>query len=158
MFKTIILPIIGVAAFIIVVGVFMKKAPTFNQNQIQNKAITINNTSINVEVADTQEKRVKGLSGRTSLDNNTGMLFVFDTKSINTAFWMKDMLIPLDIIWIKDGKIIKIDKNIPAPASGTPDNKLIVYKPNQTVDFVLEVNAGFSDKNSIKVGQSLSGL
>lgn len=160
MFKQIILPIIGVAAFIVIVGMFMKKAPTLNQNQTQTqtKAITINNKSINVELADTQEKRVKGLSGRTSLDDNTGMLFVFDSKGVNTAFWMKDMLIPIDIIWIRDNKIVKIDKNIKAPASGTADNKLTVYNPNQKVDFVLEVNASFSDKNSIKVDETISGL
>lgn len=61
----------------------------------------------------------------------------------------------IDIIWIKDGKIIQIDKNVEAPAVGTPDNKLKLYSPKSAVDYVLEVNSGYSDLNNIKVGDSV---
>jgi uncharacterized membrane protein (UPF0127 family) len=73
---------------------------------------------------------------------------------------MKDMLIPLDFIWVANGKIVKIDKNVPAPAPNTPDGNLKTYSPGTPIDYVLEVNAGFSDKNNIKVGDSvnLSGI
>ena len=62
------------------------------------------------------------------------------------------MLIPLDIIWIGNGKIVKIDENVPAPVAGTSDSKLLNYSPGSPIDYVLEVNAGFSDKNNFKVG------
>ena len=59
------------------------------------------------------------------------------------------------MIWIADGKIVAINKNIPKPAPNTPDNQLKTYSPGQFIDRVLEVNAGFADKNKIKVGDSV---
>ena len=159
MFKSIFVPILAVAAFITVVGYFYKNPQKINISAPQN-SVKIAEVKIPVELADTNEKRAKGLSDRTSLDENSGMLFVFDKKSITPVFWMKDMLIPIDMIWIGDGKIVKIDKNVPAPVAGTPDNKLPNYSPGSPIDYVLEVNSGFSDKNKFKVGDSvdLSGI
>lgn len=162
MFKQIILPILGVIAFIIVVGLFVPKSgsivipgitPTATTSP--SKTISIGEKVINTEVADTKDKRTLGLSGRESLPENNGMVFVFDTKDVNTGFWMKDMKIALDIIWINDNKIVKIDKNVPFPASGTNDERLPVYTAGQPIDYVLEVNSGYSDKNGIKVGDSV---
>ena len=61
--------------------------------------VTINGKDIKVELALTQSQREKGLSGRNYLDKNSGMLFVFPQAG-NHSFWMKDTLIPLDIIWL----------------------------------------------------------
>ena len=65
------------------------------------------------------------------------------------------MLISIDIIWINDGTVAKIDKNIEPPAPGTVDSQLKLYRPDTPIDYVLEVNAGFSDKNSIGIGDSV---
>lgn len=163
MVKQLLLPLAGVAAFIILVGLLVKNSgninipglPTPAPASLETKTIKVDNTLVNVEVANTESSREKGLGGRNSLAENSGMLFVFDSKGVTVGFWMKDMLIPLDMIWISEGKVVKIDKNIPAPAAGIPDDKLTVYNPGQPVDYVLEVNAGFSDKNNIKVGDSV---
>ncbi len=85
-----------------------------------------------------------------------GMLFIFDSKKVSPSFWMKDTLIPLDIIWIRDNRVEKIDKDVPTPAPDTPDNKLPKYTSGRPVDYVLEVNAGFNQKNGIKVGDPLT--
>lgn len=159
MFKQLFLPIIAVAVFIALVGLFIKNPgslgvkvnPTISP-QATKQQIFIENTKIDAIVASTAETRTKGLSGYTSLKENEGMIFVFDTKDVTPIFWMKDMLIPIDIIWIDDNKIVKIDKNLKAPTKGTPDNKLQLYKPGVKVDYVLEVNAGFSEKNNFKIG------
>ena len=79
------------------------------------------------------------------------MLFTFDPQNVTPGFWMKEMLIPIDIIWIEGGHVVKIDKNVEAPKENTPDSELKIYTPDTPIDYVLEVNAGFSDKNSIKV-------
>jgi hypothetical protein len=156
MLKQIFLPIIGVIIFIIAVGMYTQKsfilAPT-----TKPQVVTINDKKIEVTVAKTKDERTRGLSGVTKLDADNGMLFVFDTK-VNSTFWMKDMLIPIDIIWISDGKIVKIDKNVPIPGPNTPDIKLPKYSSGQPIDHVLEVNAGFSDQNNLKPGQTISGL
>ena len=129
----------------------------FNSNQVnQNlKEIKVGNTKIFVEIARSQEERQKGLSGKDNLDENTGMLFIFDATNAKRSFWMKGMKFPLDFIWIKDGKVVQIDKNTPAPVEGTEDSKLIIYTSQMPIDYVLEVNAGFSDKNNIKTGDNV---
>lgn len=116
------------------------------------REIKVGNTVIKVEVADTPEKRTKGLSGRNSLDQDSGMLFTFDSKGTLPVFWMKDMQFSLDFIWISKGKIVQIDKKVPPPGGNITDNQLPRYSPSTPVNYVLEVNAGFADKNNIKVG------
>lgn len=162
MFKSILLPIIAVAVFISFVGflsqgkfdsLFKKITPTPSSS---HKTIKINDTEIQVEVAKTNEERARGLSNRTKLDENSGMVFVFSKKS-KLVFWMKDTKIPLDIIWINDNIIIGIDKNV-KPEPNVIDSKLTKYPAPDDINYVLEVNAGFSDKFGIKLGQSLSGL
>jgi uncharacterized membrane protein (UPF0127 family) len=159
MIKKIVLPIVAVAVFIVAVGVFLQKSKILSTNPVSTpnpKTVTISGKTVAVEVAKTSEEREKGLSDRSSLDKDAGMLFVFEENSGNPIFWMKDMLIPLDIIWIKNDKVVKIDKNVPAPEKGTADSKLKTYSTGTFVDYVLEVNAGFTESGSIKVGDSVS--
>jgi|TARA_R110000737_G_C14445305_1_gene462155 uncharacterized protein len=70
--------------------------------------LTINNKVVPVEIMDTPEKISTGMMGRDSLDG--GMLFLFD-KADERSFWMKNCLIPLDIIFITGNKITKVHKN-----------------------------------------------
>jgi uncharacterized membrane protein (UPF0127 family) len=164
MFKQVFLPILLVIAFIAIVGYFTQNPNGLNTLNLfksspsptAQETVTIDGKIIQVSVASTNDTRTKGLSGVASLDQNSGMLFVFDTKQVTPSFWMKDMLIPLDMIWISNGKIVKIDKNIPAPAKGTTDSNLKLYSAGQPVDYVLEVNSGFTDSNSIKVGDNVT--
>lgn len=161
MIKQLFLPLIGVAVFIILVGIlvnnpqklgFIIPSPTPILKEVK-----IGEKTVKVTLADTADKRSKGLSGVASLAEDQGMLFVFESKDTVPPFWMKDMLIPIDIIWINDGKIAKIDKNIAFPATGTPDSSLKLYRPDKPIDYVLEINAGFSDKNGLKIGDPAEG-
>jgi uncharacterized membrane protein (UPF0127 family) len=162
MVKQLLLPLAAVALFIILVGLFTQRPSSLglskyfpNATAVQEKSITVGSITVQVEVSNTESAREKGLGGRTSLPAESGMLFVFDTKKVNPIFWMKDMLIPLDMIWIKDNKITKIDKNIPAPTPGISDSNLTKYSAG-SVDYVLEVNGGFSDTNNVKVGDPVT--
>ena len=163
MFKQIILPILGVVAFIVIIGILVQKSPSMGLSRlfipqsttIPESTVTIGTTKIKVQIADTQDKRVKGLSGVSTLPEDNGMLFIYDPKGETPLFWMKGMLIPLDMIWIRDGKIVKIDKNVPIPSPNIPDKDLQTYSPGESIDHILEVNAGFSDKNKIKVGDTI---
>lgn len=163
MVKDLLLPLAGVAVFIILVGLFVKQPSSTWTKYFQIpapaqtlvKTMTVGSKSIQVEIANTESLREKGLSGRSSLDTNNGMLFVFDTKQVVPIFWMKDMQIPLDMIWISGDKIVKIDKKISAPPANTPDNKLDKISAGRPVDYVLEVNSDFCETNGIKVGDSV---
>lgn len=113
--------------------------------------VTIREHVFAAEIADTPERKSKGLGGRTDLADDYGMLFPFDDMPYPPTFWMKGMLIPLDMIWIKNNTIIQIDKNVPAEPD-VSDMELKRYSPDGTVDYVLEVRAGLSDEKGFEVG------
>lgn len=123
---------------------------TQNIYQPKKSTLKINDTLINVELAETIEKQVRGLSGLEKIDPNYGMLFYFSDYKMRN-FWMDGMLFPIDIIWIVDDKIIAIDKNIPIPTK----EPLKMYPSPSPVNLVLEVAAGFTDKNNIRVGDKV---
>lgn len=110
-----------------------------------------------VEVASDAASRQKGLMLRTSLEPDKGMLFVFDTEG-EYSFWMKNTLIPLDMIWMNaDKKIVFIQENaqpcLPAQAGGTVCPTM---NPGVAALYVLEVNAGVAQKEGLKLGDSAS--
>jgi hypothetical protein len=165
MVKQILLPLIGVAVFIAAVGLFIQKSGSLNvpvgtaplaSTVPSGNSVTIESKMVVVEIVSSEPLRAKGLSDRTSLPANSGMLFVFPSQNIIPTFWMKDMLIPIDIIWINNGSIVKIDKNVQAPPAGASDDALKTYSPGVPIDYVLEVNAGFSDQNNFKVGSPVT--
>lgn len=122
---------------------------TLNQTQIK-----INNTLVNIEVADTAAERSKGLSGRTDLPGGSGMLFVFP-ESKKYQFWMKGMKFPLDLIFIQNSKVVDLIKDASPPTEGQSDESLTIYEPTVPIDMLLEVNSGFTDTNNIKVGDQV---
>jgi len=110
-----------------------------------------NSVIVSVEVADTDITRRIGLSGRKSLGDYSGMLFVMEKEEIS-GFWMKDMYISLDMIFIDgNGFIVDIKKNLmPCTTSYCPN----IYS-NVAFKYVLEVNSGFSESNRVGVGNSV---
>lgn len=160
--KKLLLSLASVMVFIIIVGILTQKTDKGElklpnvTNEVKIKQITIGNKELSAEIVDTDALRRKGLSEKTSLTDNEGMLFVFDRQNTSVSFWMKDMKMAIDIIWIDDGKVVQIDENVPAPKTGTPDKDLRLYKPQTTIDYVLEVRAGFSKKYGIKQGTSVN--
>ncbi|MEM5799211.1 MAG: DUF192 domain-containing protein [Candidatus Aenigmatarchaeota archaeon] len=109
---------------------------------------------VNAEVADDNEERARGLMFRKNLPQNNGMLFVFD-EEINITFWMKNTLIPLDMIFISsNGSINEIKENIqPCYEDPCP-----IYPSLYPSKYILEVNANFSKKNNIKVSDFVKNL
>jgi uncharacterized membrane protein (UPF0127 family) len=112
--------------------------------------LSTQNLSIPVTIADTPEEQEIGLSYTSNLEQNTGKLFVFNTVG-KYGFWMKNMFYAIDLVWIdKDFRIISIDKNI------TPESYPTIFYPPQDVQYVLEVNAGFSTANNLSVNQLMA--
>jgi uncharacterized protein len=103
---------------------------------------------IEIEIADNGEERQKGLMYRKSMDEAKGMLFVFPVED-QQAFWMKNTVLSLDIMFVgKDKKIVKIHKNTtPFSEKDLPSGKPAMY--------VVETIAGFSDKYGIKEGDKI---
>lgn len=102
-----------------------------------------------LKLADTEQERVLGLSGVEGLSINGGMLFVFDSDN-TWGIWMKDMKIPLDIIWLDSAKkVVYIRENV-SPDKGTS----VTYAPKTPSRYVIELRAGSVKKAGIKVGQT----
>jgi uncharacterized membrane protein (UPF0127 family) len=113
----------------------------------KGKVVIDGRVTIDVEVARTPEAQAKGLGGRSSLEKGTGMLFPFD-KPDYRIFWMNGMLIPLDILWVRGGRVAAIEAKIPPPAANTP---LAAF--SHVADLVLEVPGGYAHEMGIRVGQ-----
>ena len=121
-----------------------------NDNPEHNKAC-IDSNCFDIEIAESSEERSKGLMYRESLDENAGMLFIFEEEK-EYSIWMKNTLIPLDIIWInKDLEIVHIEKNV-QPCKEDPCK---IYKPDKPAKYVLELNTGQTEKTGIKIGNKL---
>lgn len=118
------------------------KEPASN---LPRATVAIGGVSYEVEIAETPASQAQGLSGRASLKENEGMLFIFSGKAPQT-FWMKGMRFPLDFVWIAEGVVVGITENAPA------DDGLLTYGSPESVDMVLEINAGEVARLGIKAG------
>jgi uncharacterized membrane protein (UPF0127 family) len=111
-----------------------------------------------ITIASTPQQQAKGLGGISSLESDQGMYFPLTGQS-GVSFWMKDMIMPIDIIWIKQGSIIGINGNVPAPTTGIPDNQLTHYtSPVANPDAVLEIAANQSKLLNLQVGDPITLL
>lgn len=109
-----------------------------------------------VEVAATPGEQVRGLQGVDQLPPDTGMWFIFP-ESRELSFWMKDTLIPLDILFVdEDYRIVALYKNVPPCAELDPmQQDCPSYVSNGPVRFVLELAGGTAQEKGIRVGDRL---
>jgi hypothetical protein len=107
--------------------------------------------AVSAEVADTDAERSLGLMNRQDLGESQGMLFVFDNEAIR-SFWMRNTLIPLDIMFIDSQRRI-VDIQTMQPCAGDPCR---LYRSAGPAKYALEVNAGFAEARGIKVGDRIS--
>ncbi len=121
------------------------------------KELRVASARVWVEEAITPEQKAKGLGERSSLAKDQGMIFPFDPPQ-KPDFWMKGMRFPLDFIWIRDDKVVDITEHVAAPLSSMTNTQLPHYFPNDDIDTVLEVNAGFVEYYKIKIGDEVTGL
>jgi uncharacterized protein len=113
---------------------------------LSEKGTTI--SQLNIEVADDEAQKQKGLMFRDKMEQNQGMIFLFD-KEEPQAFWMHNTILSLDIIYINSKmEIVHIAKN----AKPFDDTSLPSVKPAQ---YVVEVNGGYTDKLGIKEGDKI---
>lgn len=125
-------------------------------NQIQDHQIvpvTLGSRELNVEIVKTPVSITQGLSNREQLGSD-GMLFLLPVTEVPT-FWMKDMKFDLDLIWLRDNRIVGISKQVPKPAPAINLKDLPVYSPQESADMVLEVGSGKSDQWSLRRGDLL---
>lgn len=146
--KLIIGGAVGVVICLIVIAVLQGREAAERAS-----VIIENDVTLSVRVADNAWERQRGLSGLSAEEVKAqGMLFVFQDAAVRD-FWMKGMQLDLDVLWIKDGKIVASDIGVPAPDSGqAPQHMTSAPIP---VDMVLELPAGYVRQFDLQPGMPL---
>lgn len=112
--------------------------------------VLINENKIHVSIADNPQERSIGLMYEKNLCENCGMLFVFENEGVH-KFWMKNTLIPLDIIFISnENKIVDIIE-----AELCKEDPCQTYAPKDNAKYVLEINKGYSNSKRINIGDEV---
>jgi len=115
--------------------------------------ISLDGLGLKVELARTRAEKTLGLSGRTSLAEGRGMLFLYPDRRVRT-FWMAGMKISIDLLWLKGGEVVGVESRLPAPEPGQRPRSVTSPVP---VDAVLEVPAGWAVRHRIGPGSRMTG-
>lgn len=152
---TALIVLIAVAAFIVINNFTNNTEPevkyyTFKKEGELTFTDSLGNTKIKIdlEIADNEYERQLGLMNRKSMEENQGMLFIFEFERMQ-SFWMRNTLIPLDMLFInKEKEIVTIHKNTKTLSAQS-------YPSAAPAIYVVEVVGGFTDKYNIVVGDKI---
>lgn len=132
----------------LVLHLFLRRFPS--------STIRVGEDELKVLVANNSARWYKGLSDRRNLKGYDGMIFVFPERGKHTMV-MRNMHFPLDIVWIDGNTVVDVVQNIPLE-SGRSEDELTKYSPRELANIVLEMPAGFVEKNNIKIGDRVELL
>ncbi len=153
----VLIPVAAAAVVIGIVGIYSIPSDSKLETvEFPRGTIKIDDTVLEVQVADTEPRRIRGLMFQDQLPYDQGMIFVFQESGIY-SLWMLNMQFPLDMIWFdKDGMIVHIEKNI-APCK-TPAEIMACQSivPDKEAMYILEVTSGFIDKFNITKDSKLN--
>ncbi len=151
-----------VPALLLVIAAGCEPGSARNEPEVQSEEspayeeVIINGHVIMMELALTPEQRATGLMGRESMRDDEGMLFVFpdaEPYPAEVRFWMKDCLMPIDVVFLnREVEIVSIHEMEP-PESGTPDEKLKVYPSGAPVQFAIELRGGLANELGLEIGE-----
>ena len=112
--------------------------------------IMVDDVPLQVQIADSEPRRIRGLMFQEQLPNDQGMIFVFEQPGLY-SLWMLNMQFSLDIIWIDgDGKVVHIEKNVPPCKTVVESVTCPSYNGGDNdAQYILEATTGFVDKNNI---------
>lgn len=155
--KQVLIPI-AIAAFVIgIVGIMtIPKDVKLQSAEFPIGTIKVDDIVLEIQIADTDPRRARGLMFQEMLPYNQGMLFVFEDSSIR-SMWMLNMQFALDLIWFdSSGNVVHIEKDVPPCKSALETAACTVQNGNdKPAQYVLEVTAGFVDKFNINENSKL---
>ncbi len=142
--RTLFLPF----AFLLLAGVVQLSAPS---KLSRGRAVFPDGAVVSLEIADTEAVRQRGLMFRERLAPDEGMIFVFPVAG-DYPFWMKNTLIPLDMLWLDaQRRIVALARSVP-PCKADPCPS---YPPDAVASYVIEVVSGFARQHGLKVGDTV---
>ena len=152
-----LIAVLALIAFLVLPGIFNKHKTTDEYTFTKEGELTFYTednkqlATIDIEIADTDFDRQLGLMKRKSMEEKQGMLFIFPVERMQ-SFWMRNTLIPLDMIFVNSQKkIVTILKNTKTLSDQS-------YPSSEPAQYVIEVDAGFTDKYNINEGDKISWM
>lgn len=131
-------------------------APAMTPQHLPTVTVAAPNAVLTLQIARTEVQRERGLMAYASLPPHTGMVFVFDRDG-DVGFWMKDTLIPLDMIFVgNDGVVRSVDADVPVVSPHLPDLQIPIEQG--TARYVIELPAGEAATDGIAAGVLLPGV
>jgi uncharacterized membrane protein (UPF0127 family) len=136
---------IGMGIILVALILFLGQKMFLKEKSVDKKEVMIDNKKLKVEIADNDSERYRGLSDREQLGKNEGMLFIHNGIG-RYQYVMRRMKFDLDFIFVKEGEVVDIVKNVPKNFQG-------IIRGATEYDKVVEVPAGWVDENNIKLGE-----
>ena len=153
----VLIPII-IAAFIVGIAGILSIPSDVKLESVEfpRGTVKIDDVVLEVQIADTDPRRARGLMFQEKLPYDQGMLLVFEGEE-RRSIWMQGMQFSLDILWIDgNGNVVHIEKNVPACITAVETVTCPSYKgDNKFAQYVLEVTAGFVDEFNITENSKL---
>lgn len=151
-----LVPIFIAAVIIGVVGLMsIPSESKLESVEFPRGIIMIDDVPLEVQIADTEPRRVRGLMFQDQLPYDQGMIFVFDKPGLY-SLWMLNMQFPLDMIWFDEaGKIVHIEKDVPPCKTPLEIASCQSIVPEGHAVYVLEVTSGFVEQNNVTVDSIL---
>jgi uncharacterized protein len=146
-------PLVVFAAVIVVAGCGdsgSDSSPASSSPSADQVELAVGDATVEAEIADDDSERALGLGGRDRLPPDAGMYFVLADSS--PRIWMKGMRFPLDLVWINGGRVVQVTARVPDEPPGTPETRLPIYSPSRPANRLLEVNAGWAERNGVRRG------
>ena len=153
----VLIPIFIAAVIVGVVGLMtMPSEIKLESVEFPMGTIMVDEVPLQVMIADTEPRRVRGLMFEDQLPYDQGMIFVFEQSGLY-SLWMLNMQFSLDMIWFdQDGKVVHIEKDVPPCKTALEITTCQSIIPAEEAVYVLEVTSGFVDKNNITKDSVLS--
>ncbi|MCH6585562.1 MAG: DUF192 domain-containing protein [Thaumarchaeota archaeon] len=146
----VLIPIFIAAVIIGVVGMMtLPSESKLESVEFPRGTIMVDDVPLQVQIADSEPRRIRGLMFQDQLPYDQGMIFVFEKPGLY-SLWMLNMQFSLDMIWFdQDGKIVHIEKDVPPCKTALEIAACQSIVPDEEAVYVLEVTSGFIDQNNI---------
>lgn len=146
----VLIPIAVAAVIVGVVGMLsIPSDAKLEAVEFPRGTIKVDDNVIEVQIADTQPRRVRGLMFQEQLPYDQGMIFVFDSPGTH-SLWMLNMQFPLDMIWFNEnGEVVHIEQDVPPCKSALETVTCTPVNPYAEALYILEVTAGFVNEFGI---------
>lgn len=153
----VLIPVAIAAVIIGVVGVLtIPSESKLAEVKFPTGTVRLDNVTLDVQIAETDAQKTRGLMFQNELPFDQGMIFVFNQEQV-VPIWMLNMQFPLDILWFdSNGSVVHIEKNVPPCKSALETATCtVVNAGGKKAKYVLEVTAGFVDKFQITENSKL---